>query len=414
MNNAPKSARLHIGIFGRMNVGKSSFLNMLTGQDVAIASPVAGTTTDTVEKAMELLPIGPVLFLDTAGIDDKSQLGDLRVEKAKKEISRSDVVVLVLEAGHWGQYEDIVVKDCHMANVPVLGVINKIDISFPEENFIKRVREKLDAFMLASSLNLANRDRQVNEFKSRLIDILPSEFVNSRPLLSDLINSGEVCVLVVPIDLQAPKGRLILPQAQAVRDLLDNDSIAVVVKERELPYFLKTCIKREPALVVCDSQVVLKMVADVPNHIKATTFSILFSRFKGDLTEAVKGVKVLDELNKGDKILIAEACTHHAIEDDIGRVKIPRWIRQYLGFSPQIDIVSGKDYPKDLASYKLIIHCGACMLNRRNMMHRIQSAKEVGVAITNYGVAISFLQGVLERVLSPFPLALDAFKEAEE
>ncbi len=414
MNTTPKALRLHIGIFGRVNVGKSSFLNMLTGQSVAITSPVEGTTTDTVEKAMELLPIGPVLFLDTAGIDDKSDLGHLRVKKARKEIGRSDIVVLIIEAGVFGEYEESVLKDAKDAGIPVILAVNKSDLLYPTDKFLMSLRDKVNAIVIVSSLDFDNRDKYVNEFKSALINLLPDDFIKSPPLLSDLVRPGKMCVLVVPIDMEAPKGRLILPQVQVIRDVLDNDSLAVVVKEGELSFLLKNGLAQVPDLVVCDSQVVLKVSADVPSHIKMTTFSILFSRYKGDLAEAAKGAAVIDKLKRGDKILIAEACTHHAIEDDIARVKIPRWIRQYLGWSPEIDMVSGKDYPDNLAEYKLVIHCGACMLNRRQMLHRIHLAKKSGLAITNYGVAISLLQGVLDRVLSPFPLALEAYNEARE
>jgi len=409
MKKTPKSLRLHIGIFGRTNVGKSSFLNLIVGQDVAITSPVPGTTTDVVEKAMELLPVGPVVFLDTAGLDDRSILGELRLKKTRKVFDASDVILLLTEAPIWGDYEEQVVQEAAKRHIPLIVVVNKTDLGAPGEEFLSQVREKTAYIISCSSLEISKRDEYLGILKKYLLDVCPDEFLNPAPLIGDLLGSGGLAVLIVPIDLQAPKGRLILPQVQAIRDALDNDCMTMVVKEREYAWALEK-LKNPPDLVVCDSQVVLKMVADTPEYVKCTTFSILFSRYKGDLVEAAKGAALIEQLKPTDKVLIAEACSHHAIEDDIGRVKIPRWLRQYIGGDVQVDVCSGKDYPDNLSQYKLIIHCGGCMLTRRQMLCRIQKAKEAGVAITNYGLAISALQGVIKRTLSPFPAALDAFQ----
>ncbi|MFA5094650.1 MAG: [FeFe] hydrogenase H-cluster maturation GTPase HydF [Candidatus Omnitrophota bacterium] len=410
MIKTPKSLRLQIGIFGRTNVGKSSFLNMVAGQDVAITSPVAGTTTDVVEKSMELPPIGPVVFLDTAGIDDRSELSSARLGKTSKIFDRADVAVLVVEPDTWSDYEDNVTAELRKRGIPVIIVVNKADIKAPRAGF---AADKSDRVMLCSSVDLSGRDRYVTELKRHLIEACPEDFLNPPALIGDLLPAGGTAVLIVPIDLQAPKGRLILPQVQTIRDALDNDASAIVVKEREFVALLGK-MKVLPDIVVCDSQVVLKTVADTPAQVKCTTFSILFSRYKGDLIEAAKGAAAIDSLRPGDRVLIAEACSHHAIEDDIGRVKIPRWLRQYVGGDLKIDVSSGRDYPEDLEEYKLVIHCGGCMITRREMLSRIEKAGQAGVAITNYGLAISVSQGVIKRVLSPFPAALDAYLKNSE
>jgi [FeFe] hydrogenase H-cluster maturation GTPase HydF len=407
MRKTPKSLRLQIGLFGRTNVGKSSFLNFIAGQDVAITSPIAGTTTDVVEKAMELLPVGPVVFLDTAGLDDTSGLAEARLKKTVKIFDRSDVLVLVAEPNFWTDYEDQVLEEARRRKIPPVVVVNKIDLDQPSESFLSRVKEKSARLLLCSSIDLEHRNPAVNAFKKYLIEVCPEEFLKPPPLVGDLLPPSGLAVLIVPIDLQAPKGRLILPQVQTIREALDSDASVYVVKEREYAHALGN-LKTPPDLVVCDSQVVLKMVADTPAPVKCTTFSILFSRNKGDLIEMARGAAVIDTLKPGDKVLIAEACSHHAIEDDIGRVKIPRWLRQYVGGDLQIAVSSGRDYPDHLAEYKLVVHCGGCMLTRREMLARIQRAKEAKVPITNYGLCISFSQGVIKRVLSPFPAALDA------
>ncbi|MFH1877695.1 MAG: [FeFe] hydrogenase H-cluster maturation GTPase HydF [Candidatus Omnitrophota bacterium] len=413
MKKTPKALRLHIGVFGRTNVGKSSFLNMIAGQDVAITSSVAGTTTDVVEKTMELLPIGPVVFLDTAGLDDISELAEKRREKTARIFSRAEMICLILESGMWGRFEEEVMEKAEAGNIPVIGIVNKIDIAYPRKEFIEKVTEKTGGCVLVSSLSADKRDEYISELKNCFMKLCPDDFLNPPPLIADLVPPGKVVVMIVPIDLQAPKGRLILPQVQAIRDALDADAMALVVKEREYGHSL-SILKDLPALAVCDSQVVMKMVADTPETVKCTTFSILFSRYKGDLIESVKGVSAIDSIKPGEKILISESCSHHAIEDDIGRVKIPRWLRQYLGHEIRVDICSGRDYPDNLGEYSLVVHCGGCMTNRKEMLYRIDLARRQGVPVTNYGICISFLQGVLKRVLSPFPAALDAYIRESE
>jgi [FeFe] hydrogenase H-cluster maturation GTPase HydF len=408
MNETPKANRLQIALFGRTNVGKSSLLNMIAGQDFAITSPVAGTTTDVVEKTMELLPLGPVVFLDTAGLDDTSRLSELRLKKTEKIFDRADVAFLVTEPDIWTDYEESVLSEAAKRSIPVLVVVNKIDLAPPSPEFTGRLAEKNRPFLAVSSTDETLRESHVAALKHRLIGIAPEGIFSSPSLIGDLLPSGGLAVLVVPIDLQAPKGRLILPQVQTIRDALDNDAAALIVKERELSPTL-SLLNRRPDIVICDSQAILKVAADVPKDVPCTTFSILFARQKGDLGAMAEGAAAIDTLKPGDKILIAEACSHHPLQDDIGRVKIPRWLRQYLGMDLHADVAAGKDFPENLKNYKLIIHCGSCMLTRREMLNRIHKAKTAGVPITNFGVAISFLQGVARRTLSPFPSALLAF-----
>ncbi len=410
MQTTPKSLRLQIGIFGRTNVGKSSFLNMISGQDVAITSPTAGTTTDVVEKVMELLPIGPVVFLDTAGTDDESELGALRIQRTEKVYRRADVAVLIAESTI-GPWEEKIVEEVQNVKLPLITVFNKSDIAAPSLETVERM--KSFGPVICVSAVAENREPHVLAFKNALISVVPEEFLIPQTLIGDLLPSGGHAVFVVPIDLQAPKGRLILPQVQAIRDILDSDAVVSVVKEREYRYFLDS-LKKMPDLVVCDSQVVQKVVADTPENVKLTTFSTLFARFKGELLELVRGVAAIASLQSGDRVLIAESCSHHAMEDDIGSVKIPRWVRQYAGADIQIDHFAGRDYPENLSEYKVVIHCGSCMLTRREMLMRIDAAKGALVPITNYGLTISFVQGVFKRVLSPFPAALSLFESEME
>jgi len=409
MDKTPKANRLHIALLGRTNVGKSSLLNLMLGQDIAITSPVAGTTTDVVEKAMELLPIGPVLFLDTAGLDDVSELSGARLQKTAKVFDRADVIILVIEADTWTSYEEAVQSEAQKRKIPFLIIVNKIDLRQPSLDWLNMLTKKAGPVLTVSCKDETERQAYLAALKQQLLEKAPSDFIVTPSLISDLLPPGGFAVLVVPIDLQAPKGRLILPQVQTIRDILDNDAAAVVVKERELAATLAN-LKNPPSIVVTDSQAILKVTADVPKEIPVTTFSILFARQKSDLSVMAAGAAAIDHLKPGDRVLIAEACSHHALEDDIGRVKIPRWLRQYVGGDLQIDIACGRDYPDNLQEYKLILHCGACMINRREMLTRLRKAQEAGVPVTNYGVAISFLQGVLKRSLAPFPSALSAFE----
>ena len=411
MDNTPKGNRLHIALLGRTNVGKSSLLNLMLGQDIAITSPIAGTTTDIVEKAMELLPLGPVLFLDTAGLDDISELSSARLKKTAKVFDRTDVIILVTEpdTDTWTDYEESVLTKAKKRKIPMLIVINKIDLHKPSADHLKFLQSKSERILTVSCNDETKRQNYLDALKQQLLEVAPADFVGTPSLIGDLLPPGGLAVLVVPIDLQAPKGRLILPQVQTIRDALDNDAMTLVVKERELAAALVN-LKNPPAIVVTDSQAILKVTADVQKDIPVTTFSILFARQKSDLTIMARGAAAIDSLQPGDKILIAEACSHHALEDDIGRIKIPRWLRQYVGGDLQIDISSGRDYPDDLKKYKLILHCGGCMINRREMLTRLRKAQDARVPVTNYGVAISFLQGAISRSLAPFPSALLTFE----
>lgn len=415
MNETPKALRLHVGLFGRTNTGKSSFLNMVTGQQTAIVSSIPGTTTDVVQKSMELLPLGPVTFLDTAGVDDTSELGALRVEKTGKALASSDIALLLLESGVWTPYETKIAEECKRQNTPLILVVNKTDISMPSDSWLDEVRKTSPHIMRCVSTETGNeREQAILELKKNLLAVCPEDFLDPPTILGDLLPSGRslpLAVLIVPIDLQAPKGRLIMPQVQSIRDCLDNDASVAMVKEKEYPAFLQK-LSEAPDLVVCDSQIALKMVADTPAAVPCTTFSILFSRFKGNITLMAEGAAVLASLSGGDRVIVAEACTHHSLEDDIGRVKIPRWIHQFAGSDVKIDHCTGKDYHEALAGCRLVIHCGGCTLTRREMLWRIEQARAAGVPVTNYGMAISVLQGVIERTLSPFPSALDAYTRA--
>ena len=385
-----KSMRLHIGIFGKTNVGKSSLLNRITGQDVAIVSEIAGTTTDVVEKSMELLPIGPVTFLDTAGIDDESALGAERIEKTMKILNRTDVAVVVCDYSGIDEYEKSLIEKFNELNIPFIVLVNKTDIKpleveLPYENVLQT--------------SVKTDENLVNNFKQALIKLLPDEFVNSPKIVGDLLDEKSVVILVTPIDKEAPKGRLILPQVQTIRDLLDSDCITLVVKESELSDALNS-LKNPPALVVTDSQAFRKVAEIVPESVPLTSFSILFARLKGDLDAFIKGAQAIENLQDGDRVLILESCTHHAIEDDIGRVKIPNLLRKKTGKDLIIDNISGHDFP-DISKYSLVIHCGACMTNRREVLSRILIAGQKGVPITNYGIAISYCLGILPRAIKP-------------
>jgi [FeFe] hydrogenase H-cluster maturation GTPase HydF len=398
MKNTPKGMRLHIGLFGRRNVGKSSLLNALTHQQVSIVSDVPGTTTDPVEKPMELLPLGPVLFIDTAGIDDVGELGEMRAERTRLIFERTDLGILVADGACWGEFEEGIVSELSKRKAPVIIVFNKNDLTEPRAE----VLNDLEIRKLPVVKTIASQGKGMRELREALIRTAPEEFMDAPPVLGDLIAPGELVVLVVPIDLEAPRGRLILPQVQSIRDVLDHDSCCLVVKERELRDALDK-LKNPPALVVTDSQAFLRVAGDTPSQVPMTSFSILFARLKGDLKEFVRGVKTIDRLQSGSRILVLESCAHHPIGEDIGRVKIPRWIRQYTGLDLEFAHRQGHDFPSDLSSYQLIVQCGACMLNRREVISRILRCRESGVPITNYGVAITYALGVLDRALSPFP-----------
>ncbi len=403
---APKGMRLHIGLFGRRNVGKSSLLNAVVRQQVSIVSDIAGTTTDPVEKPMELLPIGPVLFIDTAGIDDEGALGQLRIEKTRKAIDRTDIGIVVSDGG-WGAFEDKLLAAFAERGVPAIAVMNKADIAAPSAALLDRLAAQKFPTVVAA----AATGQGLEELRHALLAAAPAEFIDSPAIAGDLVGPGQTAVLVVPIDKEAPKGRLILPQVQTIRDLLDSDALCVVAKERELRAALDN-LKQPPALVVTDSQAFLKVAADTPPSVPMTSFSILFARFKGDLVMQTLGATAVDTLRPGDKVLIAEACGHHPIGEDIGRVKIPRWLTQYVGGKLEFTTVQGQDdFPDDVTPYKLVIHCGACMWNRRTMLNRILKCRQAGVPITNYGLVIAYSLGIFERALQPFPAALAAYQK---
>ncbi len=404
MNKTPYSERIHIAFIGRRNAGKSSLMNRFVGQDLAIVSDIPGTTTDPVRKAMELLPFGPVVLIDTAGIDDIGELGEKRISRTIKIISESDFVVLVLDSQYnLSDYERNLIEQFKKFEIPFTVVINKSDLGINYE-LIEELKNLKIKFHTVSCL----RDEGIYELKEKLAREISGE--DEIPLVGDLIKQHDIIVLVVPIDLGAPKGRLIMPQVQTIRESLDEDAIVVVAKDKELRAALAS-LNRPPKLVVTDSQAIMRVVADVPNEIPLTTFSILMARYKGDLTEYVKGLRRIEELENGDKVLIAEACTHHAQEDDIGRVKIPRWLRLHTKKSLEIDVVSGHDFPDNLGEYKLIVHCGGCTLTRKMMQTRIKQVKYFDIPIVNYGVAISYMHGAVPRALEPFPEAIAVWEK---
>lgn len=391
MITAPKSLRLQIALLGRVNVGKSSLLNLLTGQDFAITSAVAGTTTDVVEKAQELQPLGPVLWLDTAGFDDVSNLADKRLSKTRQTLERADIVLLVCKGDEIGATEEQIISMAEERKIPLIKVYNQAD----------KFEVTATDGIAVNATDRSMRDRVLNEIKAAIIKVCPEDFMNNPPLLGDLAPAHGTVMMIIPLDYEAPKGRLIMPQVQAIRDCLDHEQNILVVKENDYRMALNN-FKNPPALVVCDSQIVDRMVAETPAELKCTTFSILMARFKGDLAKMVKGAAMIDKLKDGDKVLIAESCTHHAMEDDIGRVKIPNWLKKKTQKNLQIDFVSGCDFGTNLSDYKLVIQCGGCTINRREILSRIYKCEKAGVAITNYGVCISELKGVLARVLEPF------------
>ena len=390
-----KSMRLHIGVFGRTNVGKSSLLNKITNQEVSIVSDIAGTTTDVVEKSMELLPVGPVTFLDTAGLDDETELSVQRIEKTMKVVNRIDVAVVVCDFNGIGKFENDLIEKFKELKIPYLIVVNKCDLA--PKSFHIDLKSELSNIIYTS----VKRDEKiVFKFKEALVNLLPEDFVNSPKIVEDLVPAKSTVILVIPIDKEAPKGRIILPQVQTLRDLLDNNCLSYVVKESELKDALDN-LKTPPALVVTDSQAFKKVSEIVPENVSLTSFSILFARLKGDLDEFVNGAKAIENLKDGDMVLILESCTHHAIEDDIGRVKIPNLLRKKTGKNLVIHNYAGHDFP-DIKDYKLIIHCGACMTNRREVLSRVLIANQNNIPITNYGVVISYCLGILPRAIKIF------------
>jgi len=403
LSKVAQAERIHIAFVGMRNTGKSSLVNKIIGQDLVIVSDTPGTTTDPVRKAMELLPFGPVVLIDTAGIDDVGELGEKRISKTVKVIAESDFALLVIDSQNKiSQQDKNLIAHLKKLEIPFLAVINKSELGVNYE-LIEELNKDEIKFHSVSCYN----NEGIYELKEKMIKMLPSE--EDIPLVGDLIKQHDVILLVVPIDLGAPKGRLIMPQVQTIRESIDVDAIVMVAKDKELRSALSK-LASPPKLVVTDSQAIMRVDADVPDEIPLTTFSILMARYKGDLPEYVRGLRRIDELKNGDKVLVAEACSHHAQEDDIGKVKIPRWLRNHTKKDLIIDVVNGHDYPENLSEYKLIIHCGGCMLTRKMMLQRIKQAKYVGVPIVNYGVAISYMHGAVPRALLPFEEAISAWE----
>ena len=399
MSSAPRGERVNITLLGNRNAGKSSLINALAGQDIAIVSDVPGTTTDPVDKRYELLPLGPVTFFDTAGLDDVGELGIKRVQATMKVLYRTDIAVFVNDGQPFGKAELDALDKVLGMEIPLLVAFNKSDLRAPHQENVAWC----EAHMISWISICAQKQENIAAAKEKLISLAPGYMMEERLLAGDLVTGGDRVVLVTPIDLAAPKGRLILPQVQVIRELLDHDAVVSVVKERELEHALDA-LKEPPDLVITDSQVVLKVVGDLPPDVRLTTFSILFARYKGDLPILAEGVRAIDKLRDGDRVLIAEACSHHVQADDIGRVKIPRWLVQYTGRELVFETAVGHDFPENLEDYALVIHCGACMLNQAEMNRRIVEAHRRGVPVTNYGLAISKTQGVFERAIAPLNL----------
>ncbi len=402
LNDAPKGMRLQIALFGRRNVGKSSLVNALTRQKTALVSDVPGTTTDPVEKAMELLPLGPVLLVDTAGIDDEGELGQARVERTRKVMDSADLALLATEPGVWDEFERQVASELRRRGIPFVVAVTKSDLAAIESDRGPGLRTEALAAGASAVVRVSSATLEgIEALKATLVDAAPATLLENPQLLCDLIPAHGMAVLVIPVDKEAPKGRIILPQVQTIRDLLDGHCSALVVQDVELEGALGM-LSRKPDIVVTDSQAFARVAGIVPRDVPLTSFSILFARFKGDLATLVRGARALDSLEPGDRILIAESCTHHPICDDIGTVKIPRLLESKICSGLAIDHCQGTMFPDDLGGYKLVIHCGGCMLNRSGMLRRLHACERSGVPVVNYGMAIAHALGILERALEPF------------
>ena len=400
MNQTPASERVHISFFGKRNAGKSSVINAVTGQDLAIVSSVMGTTTDPVYKTMELLPLGPVMVIDTPGIDDEGELGALRVRKSYQVLNKTDIAILVVDSTAGKDEEELaLIHRFHKKGIPYLVVYNKIDLLSDEE-----VKDLAMSVRAGEVLVSAADGMNIQELKEKIASLKPED-THKYPLIQDLIEPLDLVILVVPIDKAAPKGRLILPQQQTIRDILERGALSLVVRDTELKSTLDHFLAQGvcPKLVVTDSQAFSRVSKDVPENITLTSFSILFARYKGELETQLKGVAALSSIEDGDRILIAEGCTHHRQCGDIGTCKMPEWIRNYTGKKPVFEFTSGTEFPDDVSSYKMVVHCGGCMLNEREMKYRIACCQDQGVPITNYGLLIAQVTGILKRSLGPFP-----------
>lgn len=403
LNDTPKAVRIHIALLGKRNSGKSSIINAITNQEASIVSDIKGTTTDPVYKAIEILPLGPCVLIDTAGIDDDSTLGKERIKKTKEVLNKTDIALYIVDSNIGiTDIDKKTISKIKEKSIPLVLIFNKIDILRDDSNC-------KNGFDVPSVKISALKRKGIDELKNEIIKSLPEDEDKFR-IVGDLINPGDIAVLVVPIDKAAPKGRLILPQQQTIRDILESDASAVVTKEYELKDTLSN-LSKKPKIVITDSQVFLKVAADTPKDILMTSFSILFARYKGDLLELIKGAKAIKRLKDGDKVLIAEACTHHRQSDDIGTVKIPRWLRERTGKDIKFEFSSGTSFTEEIKKYSLIVHCGGCMLNRNGMLRRIKTAQYYKVPIINYGILIAYVHGILDRALEPFPLAKMIWEE---
>ena len=394
-----RESKPHIGIYGRRNNGKSSLINCLAGQEIAIVSDHAGTTTDPVKKSFEITGFGPVILVDTAGIDDSGELGQKRVERTIRTLELVDLALLIVTNNSWGQFEDNLIRLFRNKDLPFIVIHTKSDIEKPDEDFIRKVSSLTGTVLFEFS---STDKRNYEELINLLRNTIPEYSYKTPSLLGDLINYGDIVLLITPIDVEAPAGRLILPQVQAIRDILDNDAVAIVLKEREVDAFLKKT-NLKPALVITDSQVFIKADASIPVDIPLTSFSIMLARFKGDFENYLKGTPKISELKNGDRVLLLESCTHHVSCDDIGRIKIPRWISGFTGKHIEYDVVAGLDsLTRPIKDYSLVIQCGGCMITRTQLHNRLHLAIKAGVPVTNYGMAIAYVQGIYNRAIAPF------------
>lgn len=418
MNSTAKGERPHIAVFGRRNVGKSSLINKLTNQKLALVSDQPGTTTDPVYKAMELLPVGPVMMIDTAGIDDQGQLGQLRIKKTREIMRKTDLALLVISAVKGiGEFEKKLIAEFKEKEINFIPILNKIELlaeaELNELNKINDIKNKLGEILAQKSPKIlavsAKKELGIEKLRQQIADNIPA--AASQPtIMGDLFEPGETIVLVTPIDEAAPKGRLILPQVQTIRDILDHQGTVLITKEEDLSSELAK-LKVKPKMVVTDSQAFAEVSKSVPEEILLTGFSVLFARYKGDLKQFVQGAAVVNKLQAGDKILVAEACTHRRAKDDIGTVKIPNWIKEKINPEIKFDHRAGRDFPDNLSDYKLILHCGSCMLNRKEVLSRLNEAEKAGVPVLNYGMGIALLHGILDRALKAFPEALELWQQ---
>lgn len=394
-----RESKPHIGIYGRRNNGKSSLINCIAGQDIAIVSDHAGTTTDPVKKSFEITGFGPVILVDTAGIDDSGEVGQKRVERTVRTLATIDLALLLVTNNSWGEFEDDLVAKFHDNDIPYIIVHGKSDIEPPKDSF----RKKISTMNGSPFIDFSCVDkRNYEELISLIKKTIPEHSYKTTSLLGDLISYGDIVLLITPIDVEAPEGRLILPQVQAIRDILDNEAIAIVLKEREVDSFLRKT-KIRPALAITDSQVFTKADASIPDSIPLTSFSIMLARYKGNFEEYLKGTPKITELKDGDRILLLESCTHHVSCDDIGRIKIPRWLINFTGKKLEFDVVAGLDVlPRQITDYSLVIQCGGCMITRRQLHNRLQPAIKAGVPVTNYGMAIAYVKGIYDRAVAPF------------